>query len=180
MKKFTASRLLILAAMAWIVLGTLVLSGYLHSDIPAIKYAGFIVLADGLVMTAVAQRCDTIRKEKQWIRAEGIVDLLFSTLLLLDPVFAFFCLPLCCGSMDSYKGAFCDDGCLGVEEKCAWMGRRSHRRMPFSRLRHPDLPQSPPRPHEHPDRTIGWTICLLYLYDAYRFRRISVTFRSMA
>jgi uncharacterized membrane protein HdeD (DUF308 family) len=93
MNKITASSLLLYSALGWFVIGTLALSGYRNAYLPAIEYAGIILLLDGLLLLAVSYVCDATGKEKRWIRAEAVVNLLFSVLLLLDPVFTALVFP---------------------------------------------------------------------------------------
>jgi hypothetical protein len=53
MKKFTASWFLIVAASVWIFLGSIALFSYRNSDLPAIQYAGILLLLDGFLLIAL-------------------------------------------------------------------------------------------------------------------------------
>ena len=179
MKKFIASRFLIVAASVWIFLGSFALFGYRNTDLPAIQYAGIVLLVDGFLLIAVSLSCDAILKEKKWIIAEAIVSLLFSTLLLLDPVFTLFAFPFIVGPWIVSKGFVTMIAALSLRKNIhGWSGDLTGGLLLICCgmliARHPmDSPQG----LNVLIGAIGWTAGLLYLYDAYRFSKINSGFQ---
>jgi uncharacterized membrane protein HdeD (DUF308 family) len=172
MKMITASRLLVIAAIAWIFMGTLVLLGFRHTDILALRYAGVTLLLDGILLLIVSYSCDAGIKEKKWIRAEAMVDLLFSVLLLLDPIFTLVAFPYVVGPWIVSKGVVTVTAALFLKKEVrGWAGDAVGGVLLIG------CGLLIPHPMENPFGlkvligAIGWTTGLLYLYDAYRFRR---------
>jgi uncharacterized membrane protein HdeD (DUF308 family) len=175
MKKFTASRFLIVAASVWIFLGSIALFSYRNSDLPAIKYAGILLLLDGFLLIAVSFSCDAILKEKKWIIAEAIVSLLFSTLLLLDPVFTLFAFPFIVGPWIVSKGIVTMIAALSLKKNIhGWSGDLTGGFLLICcGLLIAHHPMDSPQGLNVLIGAIGWTAGLLYLYDAYRFSKIN-------
>lgn len=176
MKTITAPRLLVIAAMAWIFMGTLALLGFRHADILALRYAGVTLLADGILLIVVSYTCDAGIKEKKWIRAEAVVDLLFSILLLLDPIFTIVAFPYVVGPWIVSKGVVTVTAALFLKKDVrGWAGDA------VSGVLLICWGLLIPHPMENPFGikvligAIGWTTGLLYFYDAYRFRKIAAT-----
>jgi hypothetical protein len=179
MKKFTAFRLLVVAASVWIFLGSFALFGYRNTDLPAIQYAGVVLLADGFLLIAVSLSCGAILKEKKWIIAEAIVSLLFSTLLLLDPVFTLFAFPFIVGTWIVSKGFVTMIAALSLKKNIhRWSGDLTGGLLLICCgmliARHP---MDSPKGLNVLIGAIGWTTGLLYLFDAYRFGKINPGFQ---
>lgn len=173
MKIITASRLLVIAAIAWISMGTLALLGFQHADIFALRYAGVTLLVDGLLLIVVSYSSDAGLKEKKWIRAEAVVDLLFSVLLLLDPIFTVVAFPYVVGPWIVSKGVVTVTAALFLKKDIrGWAGDAAGGVLLIC------CGLLIPHPLEDPFGiktligAIGWTTGLLYFYDAYRFRKI--------
>ncbi len=182
MKKINTSRLLILGAAAWLVTGTLALVIYRNDYMPAIRFAGLALLLDSLLLVGVSYSCTATPKEKKWIIAEAAVDGLFSILLLLDPVFTFFVFPFIVTPWIVTKGFVTMTAALALKKSVhGWSGDLTGGLLLICcglLISHSPL--------EYPFGiniiigAIGWTIGLLYLYDAYRFRKIKRTFHGCA
>jgi len=181
MKKNPAPLLLVLAASCWIFIGTFALYCSHNTYISAVQYSGVVLLLNGLLLLAVSYSCDSTQKEKRWIRAESIPDLLFSVLLLLDPVFSLFAFPYLVGPWIVAKGLLTMIASLALAKDIhGWKGDFTGGFFLIScglLISH--------NPMENPFGVnvligaIGVTIGLLYLYDAFRFRKIPV-FHAMA
>ena len=173
MKTITASRLLVIAAIAWISMGTLALLGFRHADIFALRYAGATLLVDGILLIVVSYSCDAGIREKKWIRAEAVVDLLFCILLLLDPVFTVIAFPFVVGPWVVSKGVVTVTAALFLKKDVrGWAGDAAGGVLLIC------CGLLIPHPFEDPFGiktligAIGWTTGLLYFYDAYRFRKV--------
>jgi uncharacterized membrane protein HdeD (DUF308 family) len=180
MKKFTASRLLIAAAIAWISIGSFALASHHKDNISAIQYAGVVLLLDCLLLLVVSYSCNATDKEKKWIIAEGVVNGLFSILLLLDPVFAYFVLPFLISPWIVTRGLVTMIASLSLKNSIlGWMGDLTGGLLLICcGLLIPHQPQENPFGINVIIGAIGWTIGALYAYDAYRFRKIKSTFHQ--
>ena len=176
MKKITASSLLTFSALGWLVIGAFALSDYRNDYLPAIQYAGIVLLIDGLLLMAVSYSCDATGKEKRWIRAEATVNLLFSILLLLDPVFTELAFPFLVTPWIVLKGLVTLIASLSLKRTVhGWLGDFTCGLVLIAcglLISH--------NPTENPFGVnvligaIGLTSGLLYLYDANRFRKTKI------
>jgi uncharacterized membrane protein HdeD (DUF308 family) len=182
MKMFTASRLLIAAAAAWLLTGTLALTSYHNDYLPAVQFAGIALLLDGLLLVAVCYNCGATRKEKKWIIAEAAVDGIFSIPLLLDPVFTFFVFPFVVTPWIVTKGLVTMIAALSLKKDIhGWSGDLTGGFLLICcGLLISHNPMDNPYGVNVLIGGISWTIGLLYLYDAYRFRKTSPTFHESA
>jgi len=178
MTKYFAPRLLLTTAITWILIGTWALTHGDNPYLPATRFAGVALLIDCLVLVAVALTCDAGTKEKKWIIALAAVSGLFSILLLLDPGFTLFVFPFLVSPWIISKGLLTMIASLALKRtNHSWSG---------------DLTGGfvlvccglfiPHNPLDHPYGigellgAIGWTIGLLYVYDAYRLQKINPIF----
>ncbi|WP_188930654.1 HdeD family acid-resistance protein [Puia dinghuensis] len=175
MKKITASQLLVFSALGWMLIGILSLSSYQNTYLPAIKYAGMIILLDGLLLTAVSFRCNGTTKEKRWIRAEAIVNLFFSFLLVLDPVFTDLIFVFLVTPWVVTKGFVTMIASLSLRKSVhGWRGDfLGGSLLAACGLLISHNPTDNPFGINILIGAIGCTIGLLYFYDAYRFRQIN-------
>ena len=182
MKKFTASRFLVVAALVWIFLGSIALFSSRNSDLPAIQYTGFLLLVDCFLLTAVSFSADAILKEKKWIIAEASVSLLFSALLLLDPIFTLFAFPFIVGPWIASKGFVTMIAALSLKKNIyGWSGDLTGGLLLICcGLLIAHHPMDSPQGLNVLIGVIGWTVGLLYLYDAYRFSKIKPEFQSIS
>jgi uncharacterized membrane protein HdeD (DUF308 family) len=180
LKMFTASRLLLMAATAWILLGSLALSHYNNAYLPAVRYAGIVLLLDGLLLVVVSYRCDAGIKETKWIMAEAIVNGLFSILLVLDPVFTLFAFPFLVTPWIVTKGLVTMIAALALKKSVhGWSGDLAGGfLLVCCGLLISHQPLDNPYGINVLIGGIGWTVGLLYLYDAYRFRKINPNFHQ--
>lgn len=182
MKNFTTSRLLIVAALAWGAIGSFALASYHKDNISAIQHAGAVLLLDGILLVVVSCSCNATAKEKKWILAEGAVNGLFSILLLLDPVFAYFVLPFLITPWIVTRGLVTMMASLSLRNSIrGWMGDLTGGLLLICcGILIPHRPQENPFGINVIIGAIAWTIGLLYAYDAYRFRKINPTFHRDA
>jgi uncharacterized membrane protein HdeD (DUF308 family) len=153
-------------------MGTLALLGFQHADILALRYAGVTLLLDGVLLIVVSYSGDAGIKEKKWIRAEAVVDLLFSILLLLDPIFTIVAFPYVVGPWIVSKGAVTVIAALFLKKNVrGWAGDATGGVLLIG------CGLLIPHTIENPFGikaligAIGWTTGLLYFYDAFRFSR---------
>jgi uncharacterized membrane protein HdeD (DUF308 family) len=69
----------------------------LNAYIKLVKYSGFFLLINGFLLIMTNSLRTQNEKEKNWIRAETILDLFFGALLLISPLLAFFIFPILIG-----------------------------------------------------------------------------------
>jgi|SRR5579859_2583053 len=181
MKKITASSLLAFSALGWVLIGTLALSNYRDAYLPAIRYAGIVLFIDGLLLLAVSYGCDAAVKEKRWIRAEAAVNLLFSVLLLLDPVFTDLVFPYLATPWIVAKGLVTMIAALSLRRTVhGWVGDLAGGSLLVCcGLLIAHNPTESPFGVNVLIGAIGWTNGLLYLYDAYRFLKMHSGFHQM-
>lgn len=175
MRNYFAPRLLMTAAIAWLLVGTWALMNGDNRYLPATRYAGFVLFFDCLILVVFACTCDAGIKEKKWIIAVAAVSGLFSTLLLLDPGFTLFIFPFLVAPWIICKGLLMTIAALALKKgNHKW---REYLTGGFLLICFGLL--IPHNPIENAHRlnlfvgAIGWTIGLLYVYDAYRLQNIN-------
>jgi uncharacterized membrane protein HdeD (DUF308 family) len=180
MKKQLPPPLLITAAAAWILIGTWALANDHQPYLPAMRFAGVVLFIDSLILGAVAYSCHTGTKERDWIIAEASASGLFSVVLLLDPVFTMYVFPFIVTPWIVAKGLTTALGAISLRKNIhGWVGDLAGGLLLIScGLLFSTDPLINPSGINLLIGTIGWTIGLLYLYDAYRFGKINPTFHE--
>lgn len=175
MKKNIAPRLLITAATAWILIGSSALASDQNTYWSIIRFAGIALILDSLVLVAVAFTCDAGLKERKWIIVEASASGLFSAFLLLDPVFTVFVFPFLVTPWIVAKGLLTMIAALALKKSVhGWRGDLGGGfLLVCCGLLISNHPVDNPYGINVLIGAIGWTIGLLYLYDAYRFRKIN-------
>lgn len=93
MKKHDISRLLLFAGILWIVLGFVPIISPGLTYLVIVRYSGVILLLDGILWLSLCLGAESSARERNWRMMESVVDIAFSTILLLDPLFALFAFP---------------------------------------------------------------------------------------
>jgi uncharacterized membrane protein HdeD (DUF308 family) len=178
MTKHFAPRLLLTLAITWILIGTWALTSDDNAYLPAIRFGGVALLIDCLVLVAVSLTCDAGIKEKKWIIAVAAVSGLFSILLLLDPGFTLFVFPFLVSPWIVSKGLLTMIASLALKRgNHSWRGDLTGGfLLVCCGLLIPHNPLDHPYGVSELVGAIGWTIGLLYVYDAYRLRKINHIF----
>lgn len=182
MKKHIASWLLITTAAAWIFIGSSALASDQYTYWSTMRFAGIALILDSLVLVAVAFACDAGLKERKWIIAEASASGLFSTLLLLDPVFTVFVFPFLVTPWIVAKGLLTMIAALTLKKTVhGWRGDLGGGFLLICcGLLISNHPVDNPYGINLLIGAIGWTIGLLYLYDAYRFGKISTHLHAIS
>jgi uncharacterized membrane protein HdeD (DUF308 family) len=178
MTKHFAPRLLLVMAITWILIGTWALTNDGNSYLPATRFAGVALLIDCLVLVVVSRTCDAGIKEKKWIFAVGAVSGLFSVLLLLDPGFTLFVFPFLVSPWIVSKGLLTMMASLALKRGNYSLGGDliGGFLLVCCGLLIPHNPLDHPYGVSELVGAIGWTIGLLYVYDAYRLQKINPIF----
>jgi len=173
MKKLHISQLLMTAGGLWAALGTFALASPLNAFIIIVRYSGAILLLNGLLLVAASYTRTSTTRERKWIRAEGILDLLFSFILLLDPVLSVFAFPYMVGPWLAAKGLLKMIASLSLAKNIpGWSGDfAAGGLLILFVLLIPHDPMETPSGVPLLVGVIGWTMGLLYLYDSLRFRK---------
>ncbi|MDR3714245.1 MAG: DUF308 domain-containing protein [Puia sp.] len=168
-KKFNTSRLLFTAGVCWLTLGIFALVNPSATYRSLVQYAGIALLLDGLLLVALSYLGNSSKKEKTWRVAEAIVDISFSSILLLDPVLAFFAFPFVVSPWMVIKGL------LKMVASTVLARNIPGQRGDFLAgllllvfgLLIPHDPASNPYGITLLIGIIGWTLGLLYMYDCF-------------
>jgi uncharacterized membrane protein HdeD (DUF308 family) len=97
LNKFKKWWLLLLAGCALFTIGVFALAAPFHTYIYLIAYSGSVLLMNGAFLVIIPSD-PTCKREKNWMAAESMVDFVFGTLLLFNPLLTFIVLPLLIGS----------------------------------------------------------------------------------
>jgi len=173
MKKFHISQLLMIAGAFWAVLGTFALASPLNAFIMIVRYSGAILLLNGLLLVAASYTRTSTTGERKWVRAEGILDLLFSGILLLDPILSAFAFPYMVGPWLAAKGLLKMIASLSQAKSIhGWSGDfAAGGLLILFVLLIPHDPMETPSGVPLLVGVIGWTMGLLYLYDSLKLRK---------
>jgi uncharacterized membrane protein HdeD (DUF308 family) len=178
MKKHFAPRLLMTTAIGWLVIGTCAFVSESNAMLSAIAFASVALLIDSLVLVTVASTCDAGIKEREWIIAVAAVSGLFSILFLLDPGCTLFPFPFLVSAWMVGKGFLTMIAALASKSSThKWRGDLTGGFLfvfcglliSFHLLDHPYVANALLG-------AIGWTIGLLYVYDAYGLQKINPIF----
>lgn len=82
-----------IAGALWAILGACAWVSRFNTYISVVEFSGFVLLLDGLFLCSTSFTHVSTRKERLWLRAGGVVDMVFSVLLLLDPILTIFAFP---------------------------------------------------------------------------------------
>lgn len=177
MKYYFAPRLLMTTAIAWLLIGTFAFASDSNEYLSATRFAGVVLLIDSLVLLAIAFTCDAGIKEKKWIVAEASASGLFSVLLLLDPIFTFFAFPFLIAPWIVAKGLLTMLAALALKKSIrGWSGDLTGGLLLVGcGLLITHHPLYKPYGVNILIGVIGWTIGMLYVYDAYRLQKINHT-----
>jgi uncharacterized membrane protein HdeD (DUF308 family) len=177
MKKKFAPRLLMTTAIAWLLIGTFAFVSDSNEYLSATRFAGVVLLIDSLVLLTIAFTCDTGIKEKKWIVVEASASGLFSVILVLDPIFTFFAFPFLITPWIVAKGLLTMLAALALKKSVhGWSGDLTGGLLLIGcGLLISYHPLYKPYGVNILIGIIGWTIGMLYVYDAYRLQKINHT-----
>jgi uncharacterized membrane protein HdeD (DUF308 family) len=175
MKKYFAPRLLMTTAIAWLLIGTCAFVSDSNTYLSAARFAGIVLLIDSLVLLTVAFTCDAGIKEKKWIVVEASASGLFSVLLVLDPIFNIFAFPFLITPWIVAKGLITMIAALTLKKSVhGWSGDLTGGILMIGCglliNRHPLYN---PYGVNILIGIVGWTIGMLYVYDAHRLQNIN-------
>jgi uncharacterized membrane protein HdeD (DUF308 family) len=175
MRNDFAPRLLMTTAIAWLLIGTCAFASDSNEYFSATRFAGLVLLIDSLILVTVAFTCDAGIKEKKWIIAEASASGLFSALLVLDPFFTFLALPFLITPWIVAKGLLTMLAALSLKKIVhGWSGDLTGGMLLIGcglLINH--HPLYSPYGVNILIGIIGWTIGLLYMYDAHRLEKIN-------
>jgi len=97
LNKFKRWWLLLFVGTSLFIIGVFALAAPFHTYIYLVTYSGIALLLNGsfLVIVASGAAC---KQEKNWMVAESMIDFVFGTLLLFNPLLTFIVLPLIIGA----------------------------------------------------------------------------------
>lgn len=170
MKKFNMTRLLLVAGICWLALGTFAFVSPSITYFTVVQYSGVALLLDGLLLVALAYSGASSKKEKAWRLVESIVDITFASILLLDPLFSFFVFPVIVSPWMATKGLLKMISSLALAKNShGWSGDlvAGILLLAFSILI-PHDPLEKPYGITLLIGVIGLTLGAVYIYDYYR------------
>jgi uncharacterized membrane protein HdeD (DUF308 family) len=98
MKKIKASRLLLMVAMAFVLIGLFCVVSPLNAYVYLVKLSGLVLVLYGVVLQIASSSAHiTFNNEKRALRIESIVDFVFGLLLLFNPFMTFVLYPMLIG-----------------------------------------------------------------------------------
>jgi uncharacterized membrane protein HdeD (DUF308 family) len=98
MKKFKASRLLVVAAIVFILTGLFCFVNPLKAYVYLVKFSGAVLLLSGVVLQIASSTAHiSFISEKRSMRIESILDFVFGFLLLFNPFMTFILYPMLIG-----------------------------------------------------------------------------------
>lgn len=165
MKKFDITRLLLFAGIGWLALGIFALISPSATYLIIVQYSGIVLLLDGILWLSLCFS-NSGQQEKNWRMAESVVDIGFSIILLLDPIFAVFAFPFIVTPWMAIKGLLKLTSALSLRHRPGDLVAGPLLIL-FSLLI-PNDPLSKPFGISTFISVIGWTLGLLYLYDYFR------------
>jgi uncharacterized membrane protein HdeD (DUF308 family) len=104
MKSSTFWWLLTIAGGLLISLGIFSLLSPLHAYIFMVHYSGLALLFNGLILLIVSLKSTSALEEKEWLLAEGGLDIFFAVCLLFNPFLTFIAFTLLIGPWMIGKG----------------------------------------------------------------------------
>lgn len=104
MKRSNYGWLLTLAGGILIALGIFCLISSLNAYIFLVRYSGFTLLLNGILLFIVSSKSSGALKEKEWLLAESVLDILFAACLLFNPFMTFVAFSLLIGPWMIGKG----------------------------------------------------------------------------
>src|SRR5664279_2145242 len=98
MKKFRASGLLFIAAVAFILIGLFCFVSRLSAYVYLVKLSGLVLFLYGIVLQIASSSAHiSFSSEKKSMRIESILDFIFGLLLLFSPFITFILYPMLIG-----------------------------------------------------------------------------------
>jgi uncharacterized membrane protein HdeD (DUF308 family) len=104
MKRSNYWWLLTLAGGILLALGIFCLISSLNAYIFLVRYTGFTLLLNGIILIFVAYKSSSALNEKEWLLAEAVLDILFAACLLFNPFMTFVAFSLLIGPWMIGKG----------------------------------------------------------------------------
>ena len=120
--KFKTWWLLLAAGVILVCAGAFSLLYPLQAFLNAVGYTGGILLVNAVLLLLLGYTL-TYKREKYWLIAESVVDMLFAATLLFNPLLTFIILPLVIGNWMFVVGT--------VKILAAWSVRKQIRQWPF-------------------------------------------------
>lgn len=98
MKKLKASRLLLITATVFILIGLFCFIDPLKAYVYLVKFSGLVLLLNGIVLQIASSSTHiSFTGEKRSMRVESILDFIFGLLLLFNPFMTFILYPILIG-----------------------------------------------------------------------------------
>jgi uncharacterized membrane protein HdeD (DUF308 family) len=170
MKKFDITRLLLIAGTFWICLGIFAATSSSATYLVIVQYSGIALFLDGVLWLSLCFAADSSKKEQNWRMAESIVDIGFSLILLLDPIFALFAFPFIVTPWMAAKGLIKMIASLALAKNIHGLSGdfiAGLLLLAFS-IFLPNDPIGKPLDTSGFVSIVGFTLGLLYFYDFYR------------
>lgn len=170
MKKLHNARLLLIAGACWLALGAFALLSPSVTYFVVIQYSGVALLLDGILLAVLAYVNPSSKRERTWRLVESTVDLAFASILLLDPIFAFFAFPFIVSPWMATKGLIKMISSLALARNIhGWSGdfAAGILLLAFSILI-PHDPLEKPYGITVLIGVVGLTLGAVYIYDYYR------------
>jgi uncharacterized membrane protein HdeD (DUF308 family) len=97
-KKSTAWWLLLAAGVIFLVIGIFAFIDPLNSYLKLVKFTGIALLINGGILLTMAVQDTSFPQEQKWMQSESVLHLFFGLLFLFNPLLAFIALPYFIGS----------------------------------------------------------------------------------
>jgi len=88
---------LLVMGILLVAIGVLALVNPLSAYFKMVKYSGIILVVNAIFLTLVSPSSGNAPKEKKWLLAESVIDFVFGTVLLFNPLFSFLIYPYLIG-----------------------------------------------------------------------------------
>jgi uncharacterized membrane protein HdeD (DUF308 family) len=121
MKRSNYWWLLTVAGGMLIALGIFSLISPLNAYIFLVHYSGLTLLLNGILLFVVSWKSSSSLKEKDWLFAESMLDILFAACLLFNPFMTFLALALLIGPWMIGKGILKTLAALTLKQIRGWI-----------------------------------------------------------
>lgn len=113
--------LLTIAGGMLIALGIFCLLSSLNAFIFLVHYSGLTLLLNGIFLFVVSVKSSSALKEKEWLLAESILDILFAACLLFNPFMTFIAFALLIGPWMIGKGILKTLAAIKLKQIRGWI-----------------------------------------------------------
>ena len=113
--------LLTIAGGILICLGIFSLLSPLNAYIFLVNFSGITLLLNGIFLIVIASKSSSALREKEWLLAEGVLDILFAACLLFNPLMTFLTFALLIGPWMIGKGILKTLAALSLKQIRGWI-----------------------------------------------------------